>query len=249
MTVKITQTAEGVLTLSLDREDKKNALSLAMYRQLTGALLQAERDPAVKVVVLQGSARCFSSGNDLQDFLSAGKLDAAHPTVEFLYQLNAFSKPIVAAVAGLAIGIGTTALLHCDLVYAAPGCRFQMPFSQLGLCPEAASSLLLPQLAGYQRAAQYLLLGEAFDTEQAMAMGLVNQQIASDDLLAYAADKALQLAMFPADAVQQSKALLRGKIKRKAEKVITAELEIFSELLEADACQQQLQRFFAKKSN
>ncbi len=247
MSVDISQNAAGVLALTLQRPDKKNALSRAMYRQLTDALQQAERDPNVKVVLLQGSASCFSSGNDLKDFLAAGPLDANHPTVAFLYQLNAFSKPIVAAVAGLAIGIGTTALLHCDLVYAAPGCRFQMPFSQLGLCPEAASSLLLPQLVGYQRAAQYLLLGDAFDTEQAVAMGLVNQQVASEELLAFAADKALQLAMLPAAAVQQSKALLRGKVKRKAEKTITTELEIFSELLQAEACQQQLQQFFAKK--
>lgn len=247
MTVSISQSPAGVLTLSLNRPDKKNALSLAMYSQLTDALQQAERDPAVKVVVLQGSASCFSSGNDLQDFLAAGELDAHHPTVAFLYQLNAFTKPIVAAVAGLAIGIGTTALLHCDLVYAAPDCRFQMPFSQLGLCPEAASSLLLPQLIGYQRAAQYLLLGEPFDTAQAVAMGMVNQQVASDKLLEFAAAKAAELAKLPAEAVQQSKALIRGKIKRKADKAIATELEVFGALLKSDACQQQLQGFFAKK--
>ncbi|HAW92712.1 MULTISPECIES: enoyl-CoA hydratase [unclassified Arsukibacterium] len=247
MSVQITQNDAGVLTLSLHRPDKKNALSLAMYRQLTEALQQARNDPGVKVVVLQGSDSCFSSGNDLQDFLTAGELDAHHPTVAFLYQLNAFNKPVVAAVAGLAIGIGTTALLHCDLVYAAPDCRFQMPFSQLGLCPEAASSLLLPQLVGYQRAAQYLLLGEAFTTEQAVAMGLVNQQVANAELLAFAADKAQQLARLPAEAVQQSKALLRGKIKRKADKVIAIELEVFGELLKSDVCRQQLQRFFEKK--
>ncbi|WP_372625364.1 enoyl-CoA hydratase [Arsukibacterium sp.] len=246
MSVQITQNDAGVLTLSLQRPDKKNALSLAMYNQLTEALQKASRDPSVKVVVLQGSDSCFSSGNDLKDFLKAGELNADHPTVAFLYQLNAFTKPIVAAVAGLAIGIGTTALLHCDLVYAAPGCRFQMPFSQLGLCPEAASSLLLPQLVGYQRAAQYLLLGEAFDTEQAVAMGLVNQQVDSAALLTFAAEKALQLARLPAEAVQQSKALLRGKIKRKADKVIAAELEVFGDLLKSDACQQQLQGFFTK---
>lgn len=247
MTVNVSQSPQGVLTLSLQRPEKKNALSLAMYRQLTAALQQAERDPAVKVVVLQGTADCFSSGNDLQDFLTAGELDAHHPTVTFLYQLNAFTKPVVAAVAGLAIGIGTTALLHCDLVYAAPDCRFQMPFSQLGLCPEAASSLLLPQLIGYQRAAQYLLLGEPFDTAQAVAMGMVNQQVANDQLLAFAAAKATELAKLPAEAVQQSKALIRGKIKRKADKVIATELEVFGALLKSDACQQQLRSFFAKK--
>ncbi|MDX1678850.1 enoyl-CoA hydratase [Arsukibacterium sp.] len=247
MTVDVSQSRAGVMTISLQRPEKKNALNLAMYRQLTEALQQAQQDTAINVVLLQGSASCFSSGNDLQDFLTAGELDAHHPTVAFLYQLNAFTKPVVAAVAGLAIGIGTTALLHCDLVYAAPDCRFQMPFSQLGLCPEAASSLLLPNLIGYQRAAQYLLLGEPFDTAQAVAMGLVNQQVASEQLLAFAAAKATELASLPAQAVQHSKALIRGNIKREADKAISTELEIFGQLLKSDACQQQLQRFFQKE--
>jgi enoyl-CoA hydratase/carnithine racemase len=240
------QLAEGVLTLSMQRFDKKNALNLAMYRQLSAALQQAVADPAVRVVLLQGNEQCFSSGNDLQDFLSAGELNREHPVVEFLYTVAAFPKPLVAAVAGLAIGIGTTVLLHCDLVYAAPGCRLQLPFTQLGLCPEAASSLLLPQIAGYQRAAQYLLLGEAFSSEQAAAFGLVNEVVPASDLLAYAASKAKTLAALPAEAVLRSKALLKAQ-QPQIEQVIATELNDFGKLLHSDACQQRLQAFFSRK--
>ena len=203
-------------------------------------------DPTVRVVLLQGNEQCFSSGNDLQDFLSAGELNREHPVVEFLYTVAAFPKPLLAAVAGLAIGIGTTVLLHCDLVYAAPGCRLQLPFTQLGLCPEAASSLLLPQIAGYQRAAQYLLLGEAFSSEQAAAFGLVNEVVPASDLLAYAASKAKTLAALPVEAVLRSKALLKAQ-QSQIERVIGAELNDFGKLLHSDACQQRLQAFFSRK--
>ena len=237
---------QGVLTLTLNRPDKKNALNKLMYQQLVQQLLQAAQNDDVKVVVLQGSAECFSSGNDLADFLQSGELNDTHPTVMFLYEMAKFPKPVVAAVAGLAIGIGTTVLLHCDLVYAAPGCRLQLPFTQLGLCPEAASSLLLPQIAGYQRAAQYLLLGEAFSSEQAAAFGLVNEVVPASDLLAHAASKAKTLAALPVEAVLRSKALLKAQ-QPQIEQVIAAELNDFGKLLRSDACQQRLQAFFSRK--
>lgn len=238
--------AAGVLTVSMQRPEKKNALNLQMYRQLTAALQQAQEDPGIKVVVLQGSAACFTSGNDLQDFLAAGELDRSHPVVQFLYAISAFPKPVVAAVAGLAIGIGTTVLLHCDLVYATADCRLQMPFTLLGLCPEAASSLLLPQVAGYQRAAQYLLLAEPFSAEQAAQFGLVNEIVANDQLLAYAATKAQQLAALPAEAVQRSKALLKAPQQQLVKETIDKELTDFSLLLKSDACRSQLQAFFKR---
>jgi enoyl-CoA hydratase/carnithine racemase len=197
-------------------------------------------------VLLQGNEQCFSSGNDLQDFLSAGELNRDHPVVAFLYNVAAFPKPLIAAVAGLAIGIGTTVLLHCDLVYAAPGCRMQLPFTQLGLCPEAASSLLLPRVAGYQRAAQYLLLGEAFSSEQAATFGLVNEVVPATEILAYAASKAKTLAALPTEAVLRSKALLKSA-QPQVEQVIAAELNDFGKLLRSDACQQRLQAFFSRK--
>jgi len=237
---------DGVLTLSMQRPEKKNALNLQMYQQLTAALNQAQQDTEIRVVLLQGSAECFTSGNDLKDFLSAGELNAAHPVVQFLYAVSAFPKPLVAAVAGLAIGIGTTVLLHCDLVYATADCRFQMPFTLLGLCPEAASSLLLPQLAGYQRAAQYLLLAEPFTTEQAAQFGLVNEIVANEQLLAYAASKAQRLAALPAEAVQRSKALLKAPQQQLVQQTIGRELADFQQLLHSESCQQQLQAFFRK---
>lgn len=237
---------EGVLTLSMHRPEKKNALNLQMYRQLTAALQQAQHDVEIRVVVLQGSAECFTSGNDLKDFLAAGELNAEHPVVQFLYAVSAFPKPVVAAVAGLAIGIGTTVLLHCDLVYATADCRFQMPFTLLGLCPEAASSLLLPQVAGYQRAAQYLLLAEPFSAQQAANFGLVNEIVANDELLAYAAGKAQRLAALPAEAVQRSKALLKAPQQQLVQQTINKELADFGLLLQSDACRAQLQAFFNK---
>ena len=243
----ITQHCEnGVLQLSLNRPQKKNALSQQMYRQLTAALQQAEHDAAVKVVLLQGSSDCFSAGNDLQDFLGAGELNSQHPTVQFLYQLAQFSKPLVAAVAGLAIGIGTTALLHCDLVYAADNARFQLPFTQLGLCPEAGSSVLLPNVIGYQRAAQYLLLGEAFGAAEALQLGLVNQVVSAPELLALALQKAVKLASLPPDAVQSSKALLKRQHKTLTLETIAAELVQFQRLLNSAECQTRIAAFFQR---
>ncbi len=144
----ICEREQHVLQIQLNRLDKKNALSGAMYRAMTQALLAAAQDDTVHVVLLTGQPGSFCAGNDLQDFIEAGALDSEHPTVQFLHALTQFEKPLVAAVDGLAIGIGTTALLHCDLVYATASSRFQMPFTALGLCPEAASSLLLPNWTG-----------------------------------------------------------------------------------------------------
>lgn len=239
-------TQHGVLTLTLQRPEKKNALSSVMYQALTAALQQAEQDPDVRVVVLRGQPDCFCSGNDLADFVAAGALNAEHPTVMFLHALSHFQKPVIAAVSGLAIGIGTTALLHCDLVYAAPGCRFQLPFTALGLCPEAASSLLLPKLVGYQKAAQYLLLGEAFDTNEAHRMGLVNDVVSVDELFAYAEQKAQKLAALPSEAVMQSKKLLRAPQQQLVQQVLHQELAVFEHLLHTDTCQQALSQFFVR---
>jgi enoyl-CoA hydratase/carnithine racemase len=242
----IIEQAGQVLTLTLARPDKKNALSSAMYLQLTQAFRDAEIDSNVHVIVLRGQPDCFCAGNDLADFVAAGALNAEHPTVMFLHQLSQCTKPVVAAVAGLAIGIGTTALLHCDLVYAAPDCRFQMPFTALGLCPEAASSLLLPKLLGYQKAAQYLLLGEAFGSVEAERFGLVNQVVNNDELFALAAEKAAKLAALPTEAVMQSKKLLRQPQQQLVQQVLHQELAVFEHLLQTSDCQQALQRFFQR---
>ncbi|MCC5824559.1 enoyl-CoA hydratase [Alkalimonas sp.] len=241
------QLQEGVLSLTLQRPDKKNALNQQMYQQLADALKQAAQDEQVKVVLLQGQDDCFTAGNDLQDFIDGGELNQQHPTVRFLYQLAEFPKPIVAAVAGLAIGIGTTALLHCELVYATADTRFQLPFTKLGLCPEAASSLLLPQLIGYHRACEYLLLAEPFDGVTAERMGLVNRLLPQDELLAFAGQKARQLAAMPTQAIQSSKRLLKATQQEALHYTLREELNEFQQLLQSEACQQAVQQFFLKK--
>ncbi len=243
MSIKL-QHLDKVLTITLQRPEKKNALSGQMYLDLTAALKLAQTDSNVHVVVLRGQADCFCAGNDLADFIAAGALNHEHPTVMFLHQLTQFDKPLIAAVAGLAIGIGTTALLHCDLVYAALGCRFQLPFTALGLCPEAASSLLLPKLVGQQKAAQYLLLGESFSSEEAAGFGLVNQIVEAEDLFDLVAQKAEKLAALPAVAVQQSKKLLRQSQQLLVQQVLHQELAVFEQLLNGEDCQQALHKFF-----
>lgn len=235
---------QGVLTLTLNRPEKKNALSKLMYQHLVQQLQQAAGNDEVKVVLLQGSADCFSSGNDLADFLQSGELNDAHPTVMFLYEIAKFPKPVVAAVAGLAIGIGTTVLLHCDLVYSTADCRFQLPFTQLGLCPEAGSSVLLPLLIGHQRASSMLLLSEAIDGHEAWRIGLVNQLVARDDLLEFALNKAKKLAALPSDAVQSSKKLIKSSST--VQQAIALELEDFARLLKGPECQQVIQQFFKR---
>lgn len=242
----ICEREQQVLQIQLNRLEKKNALSGAMYRAMTDALQQATNDDSVHVVLLSGQPGSFCAGNDLQDFIQAGALDSEHPTVQFLHALTQFEKPLVAAVDGLAIGIGTTALLHCDLVYATAGSRFQMPFTALGLCPEAASSLLLPKLIGYQKAAQYLLLGEPFDGHQALHMGLVNQLAEPEDVKVLAMQKAQQLAALPQLAVRRSKALLKQPMRDQVQHVLHQELAEFEQLLHSAECKQALQRFFQR---
>ena len=154
-----TETKDRILRIEIARAEKKNALTLDMYAALADALAAADADPAVRVALVHGTRDCFTAGNDLKDFLERPPHSENSPTFRFLRCLPRFGKPLVAAVNGAAVGIGTTMLLHCDLVYAAPAARFQLPFVPLGLVPEAGSSFLLPYIAGYQRAAELLLLG------------------------------------------------------------------------------------------
>ena len=157
-----TTTADGVLTLEFNRPERKNAITGAMYTMLADALRAADTDPQVRAILITGKPEIFTAGNDLEDFLhnvGEGAMSASRPVFQLMRALEGCSKPVVAAVAGAAVGIGTTLLMHCDLVYCADNARFSMPFSQLGLCPEFASSLLVAQSAGYTRAAEKLMLG------------------------------------------------------------------------------------------
>lgn len=169
-----TEISNGLMTITINRPERKNSFTNAMYTALADAFRDATHSSGVKVVLLKGHEGCFSAGNDLGDFLNTPPTDLDAPVFRFLRMISVFPKPVVAQVQGLAIGIGTTVLLHCDLVYAASTAKFSMPFVKLGLCPEAASSLLLPISAGYQKAAELLLLGDSFTALKAYDTGIVS---------------------------------------------------------------------------
>ena len=216
----ITETKDGIARIEIDRPEKKNALTAAMYQALADAIKAAEADAGVRVLLIHGKADLFTAGNDLQDFLDNPPRDDNRPVFQFLYGISQAQKPIVAAVAGAAVGIGTTMLLHCDLVYAAPNARLQLPFVNLGLVPEAASSLLLPALAGYQRAAELLLLGEPFSAQKAKDIGLVTDVIPEAQLFDTAMAQAKKLAGKPAASLRLTKQLMKqGQIEAVAQRI------------------------------
>ncbi len=204
----------AVCRVTLARPEKKNALTSAMYERLTGALQEASADDRIGAVLLTGSQGVFTAGNDIGDFLSAAMAASANNAApagsRFIYTLAKFDKPLVAAIEGVAVGIGTTLCFHCDLVYAAPSARFLMPFVNLGIVPEAGASLLAPLRFGMARAAEALLLGEPFDAAKARELGLVNEVVEPDALVAHALAKAQALAAKPREALLATRRLLRG---------------------------------------
>ena len=207
--IEITR-ADGVLTIRLARTQKKNALTSAMYDAMTAAFADAQRDADVGAIVIRGGDGVFTAGNDIQDFIAAAQAPGEMAALRFIEALAALETPLVAAIEGVAVGIGSTLMLHCDLVYAAPDARFHMPFVDLGLVPEAGSSLLLPRRVGMARASEILLLGEAFDAEAAQRLGLVNAIVPAADLYAHAQSRAAALAKKPRAALAATRRLLRG---------------------------------------
>ncbi|MCB4363619.1 enoyl-CoA hydratase [Hydrogenophaga taeniospiralis] len=205
----LVHTEDGVTTLTFNRPDKKNSITAAMYAALADALAAAEADPAVRCVVFQGHEAIFSAGNDIADFLNAPPATQDSPVFRFLRGIALFPKPVIAAVCGPAVGIGTTLLFHCDLVYAGDNAAFSMPFANLGLCPEAASSLLVPQMLGYHRAAEALLLGEPFMAEAALEVGLVNRVLPPLEAAGYAQSVARKLAAKPLSSLIETKRLMK----------------------------------------
>lgn len=222
---------DGVLRLSLNRPDKKNALTLGMYEVLIDHITDADRDDAVSVLMIRGEGGNFTAGNDLQDFLQNPPVDESAPVFRFMYALSMFKKPLVAAVDGVAVGIGTTMLLHCDLVYAAPDARFMTPFVNLGLNPEAGSSYLLPLLAGYHRAAGLLMLGEPFSAVKAKQIGLVNEIVTVSTVDDYALRQAHKLASRPQASLMLTKRLLKEGHVEMIQKTISKEALILIDRL------------------
>jgi enoyl-CoA hydratase/carnithine racemase len=239
----------AIAQIEINRPEKKNALSQAMYVGLADAFERADADPAVRVVLIHGQPNVFTSGNDLKDFM---QFDAAEPfesgaIYRFLCAISGASKPVVAAVNGAAVGIGVTLLLHCDLVYAGESAVLQLPFVNLGLSPEAASSYLLPRLIGYQRAAELLLFGEAFSARYAREIGLVNEVLRDDEVQARALARAQQLAAQPPASVRITKRLLKQAQATDVLRVMSEEGSHFRARLSSDEAKEAFAAFMGKR--
>jgi enoyl-CoA hydratase/carnithine racemase len=236
---------DGVCEVQLNRPEKRNALTLAMYGAIIDALNAARADESVRVVLISGAGASFTAGNDLNDFISQADFTESNNAIRFLGALRSFRKVLIAAVHGQTVGIGVTMLLHCDLVVAARSAQMSMPFVKLGLVPEAASSLLLPRMVGHHRAAELLLLGRPFDAAEALSMGLVNRVTEEMGLMDEARKLARAVAQQPPGALLATKRLLRSETGSVAAR-IEEELEAFRAQLGSEEFKAAVQAFFAK---
>ena len=248
----LTSKADGILTIQFNRPERKNAITGVMYQTMADAIIDAESDSAVRAILITGHPQIFTAGNDLEDFMKnsapvPGVSPESRPVFQFMRALSGATKPVVAAVSGAAVGIGTTLLMHCDLVYAADNAKFSMPFAQLGLCPEFASSLLLPQLAGYPRAAEKLLLGEPFLADEALQMGVVSKVLPLEELLPYAHKQAAKLVALPAASIRTTKALMKRARSGAINESMMAENERFGAMLLEPEAKEAFSAFFEKR--
>jgi enoyl-CoA hydratase/carnithine racemase len=243
----LTSKENGILTIRFNRPEKKNAITSAMYQRMADALKEAEDDAAVRVIVIAGHPEIFTAGNDLEDFLKHPPKGGTSSVAQFMHHLSHAAKPVMAVVSGAAVGVGTTMLLHCDLVYAADNAKFSVPFVQLGLCPEFASSMLLPRLAGYQRAAEKLMLGEAFLANEACNMGLVNKVLPSEQLMPFAQGQAAKLAALPASSIRITKRLMKAGQNADIQAQMAEEIRHFSAMLLAPEAKEAFEAFFEKR--
>ena len=241
----MTRQDKGILQIGIQRPDKLNALTIAMYESLTAGLEMAAQDDSIRVVLLHGTENCFTSGNDLVDFAKNPPEDESSPVFRFLKVISQFKKPLVAKVSGPAVGVGTTMLLHCDLVYADETAKFRLPFVNLGLCPEAASSYLLPKLVGHLRASELLLLGDVIDADRAVEMGLVTRIFPHAELTEKVLIKLQQLTQLPPRSVQLTKALLKQNQSRQVAEVMSEEGTLFIQQLAKPEAQEALQAFLS----
>lgn len=237
----------GVLTITFNRLERKNSITAAMYREVTAALAGAEGDRVVRAVVLEGGESIFTAGNDLGDFLNHPGDGEHSPAYAFMGALAKFPKPLIAAVCGPAIGIGTTMLLHFDLVYAGDNAMFSMPFVDLGLCPEAGSSLLVPRMFGHHRAAAALLLGEPLNAQSALEAGLVNNILPAVEVNAFAQQQARKAASKPLDSLLETKRLMKQGQAAEVLRRIDDEGVSFARMLAEPAAKEAISAFLAKR--
>jgi enoyl-CoA hydratase/carnithine racemase len=241
------ETAGRVARIRFDRLDKKNAITRDMYTQLAQALAAADADPDVRAVLLHGTAECFTAGNDVNDFLKGPFGGEGSPTWQLFKALPGLQKPIVAAVGGPAVGIGTTLLLHCDLVYAAANSRFQLPFVPLGIVPEFGSTFILPLLAGYQRAAEVLMLGQPFSAQKAHEIGIVTAVVPQENLLQEAEKAAATLAALPRESLRLTKRLMRATYEKEVGERILEEGRLVLERLRSPEAKEAMSAFLEKR--
>ena len=243
----LTHIEDGVMTITLNRLERKNSITSAMYAALADAIEQAEKDAAIRVAVLQGHETVFCAGNDIGDFLNQPPSGQDSPVFRFLRGMAGFPKPLVAAVCGPAVGIGTTMLFHCDFVYAGDNAAFSMPFVNLGLCPEAAASLLVPQMLGYHRAAEALLLGEPFMAEAALEVGLVNRVVPPMEANGVARSIARKLAVKPPSSLAETKRLMKKSMQRQVLEQMAEEGISFGRMLGEPAAKEAFGAFMDKR--
>lgn len=237
---------EGILTLEMNRADKKNALTRQMYQAMADTLNEANQDPQVRVVRLTAAGSCFTAGNDISDFANRDESNQVAEVSAFMRALVECRHPVVAQVHGMAVGIGTTLLLHCDLVYCEPQVKFVLPFINLGLVPEYASSYLLPKLAGRRKASEWLMLGEPFGADEAQQFGLVSGIVEASQLADKVSQVCQSLAAKPQFALSHTKALLDND-KDAVEQQINVEMDLFIEAMGTEAAQEAFDAFLNKR--
>lgn len=239
---------DSALCIKINRPEKKNALTPQMYAAIAEGIRSGDADDSIRTIILHGIDGCFTSGNDLENFRSGPSSDRVYPHNIYIDALTHARKPVIAAVSGVALGIGTIMLFHCDFVYATPGTRFSLPFVNLGLSPEGGTSYILPHLVGYQRAAEMILLGKQFDSTLAEQIGLVNEIMQPEDLF----DKALQTAALLAEKSPESiiaaKALLKKGMRDAVTTAMARELDLFNERMAAPEVKASIASFFNRKS-
>lgn len=247
MTIR-TETADGVARIEIARPEKKNAITVAMYTQMAEAIAAAHEDASVRALLIHGQPDIFTAGNDLEDFMKAPPREGMDaPVFRFMQALGSAEKPVIAAVNGAAVGIGTTMLLHCDLAYCADNAMFSMPFVSLGLCSEFASSLLVPLAAGYHKAAEKLLLSEPISAEEAFDMKIVNRILPPDEVLGYAKKQAARFNALPPNSVRETKRLMKSGWKALVEKTIVDEATTFGRMLVSAEAKEAFSAFFERR--
>ena len=240
--------SDRILSIELDRADKKNALTQAMYTAMATAISDANDDENVRAIYITGSGDSFCSGNDIKDFLGDPPADGESPVLKFVDAIVHAEKPIIAAVNGIAVGIGVTMLLHFDLVFASEDARFQLPFVNIGVCPEAASSFILPFMVGHRRASEWLLLGDRFDAASAMDAGIVNRVTSSEDLGESAMQAVKRVVAQPPAAVRTTKNLLRAAMQDQIAAAREREDQNFLPMLLGEEAKEAMTAFMEKRA-